>query len=77
MTSAFADAVLDDLLDSLVESTPHAILAQGVGFVSAFEEIGLYENFVHVIGNEAVTSWQSRGVAPDGTEVTIDGINRS
>ncbi|MEM9476380.1 MAG: hypothetical protein AAGA71_13880 [Pseudomonadota bacterium] len=53
--SAFAPAaVLDDPVGFPVKDTPAAILAQGEGFVSAFQQIGLYESFVHVVGNEAV-----------------------
>lgn len=74
--AAFApDAVLDDPVGFPVKNTPDAILAQGEGFVSAFQEIGLYESFVHVVGNEAVAKWQGRGTTPDGVEVTFDGIN--
>lgn len=74
--SAFApEAVLDDPVGFPVKDTPEAILATGEGFVGAFESIGLYESFVHVVGLEAVAHWQGRGVTPDGTEVTFDGIN--
>lgn len=74
--SAFApDAVLDDPVGSPVKDTQEDILAQGEGFVSAFQEIGLHESFVHVVGNEAVAKWQGRGTTPDGVEVTFEGIN--
>ena len=74
--SAFApDAVLDDPVGFPVIDTPAAILAQGEGFVSAFQQIGLYESFVHVVGNEAVAKWEGRGTTPDGVEITFDGIN--
>lgn len=74
--SAFADdAILDDPVGSPLKTTPEAILAQGEGFVGAFETIGLHEDFVHVVGNEAVAKWEGRGVTPDGTEVTFEGIN--
>lgn len=74
--SAFApDAVLDDPVGFPVKNTPETILAQGEGFVSAFQRIGLYESFVHVIGNEAVAKWEGRGVTPDGEEITFGGIN--
>ncbi len=74
--SAFApDAVLDDPVGFPVKDTPGAILAQGEGFVSAFQQIGLYESFVHVVGNEAVAKWEGRGTTSDGVEITFDGIN--
>ena len=74
--SAFAlDAVLDDPVGFPVKDNPEARLAQGEGFVSAFQELGLYESFVHVAGNEAVAKWQGRGITPDGAEITFDGIN--
>lgn len=74
--AAFApDAILDDPVGFPVKDNPEAILAQGAGFVSAFSQIGLFESFVHVVGNEAVAKWQGRGITPDGVEVTFDGIN--
>lgn len=74
--AAFApDAVLDDPVGFPIKDTPGAILSQGESFVSAFRQIGLYESFVHVVGNEAVAKWQGRGVTPDGVEVSFDGIN--
>lgn len=74
--SAFApDAVLDDPVGFQAKNTSEAILAQGEGFVSAFQQIGLHESFVHVVGNEAVAKWQGRGTTPDGVEITFDGIN--
>lgn len=73
---AFApDAVLDDPVGAGVKDTPEAILAQGEGFVAAFDEIGLHETFVHVVGREAVAHWQGRGTTPDGQEVTFEGVN--
>lgn len=74
--SAFApQAVLDDPVGFPVKNTPEEILAQGEGFVNAFQEIGLFESFVHVVSNEAVAKWQGRGVTPDGLEVSFHGIN--
>ena len=74
--SAFApEAVLDDPVGFPVKDTPAAILAQGAGFVNAFQQIGLFESFVHVVGNEAVVKWQGRGTTSDGAEITFDGIN--
>ncbi len=74
--AAFApEAILDDPVGFPVKDTPEAILSQGKGFVGAFQDIGLYESFVHVVGNEAVAKWQGRGITTDGAEVTFDGIN--
>ncbi|MEO1237151.1 MAG: nuclear transport factor 2 family protein, partial [Planctomycetota bacterium] len=74
--AAFAsDAVLDDPVGEPIKTTPEAILAQGQGFVSAFERVGLHATFVHAVGHEAVAKWEGRGVTTDGTEVTFEGIN--
>lgn len=73
---AFApDAVLDDPVGAPVKDTPEAILAQGEGFVSAFQEVGLHETFIHVVGREAVAKWRGQGVTTDGQTVTFEGIN--
>ncbi|MEM8795757.1 MAG: nuclear transport factor 2 family protein [Pseudomonadota bacterium] len=74
--SAFAStAVLDDPVGLPVKDTPEAILTQGEGFVKAFRDIGLFESYVHVVGNEAVAKWTARGVTQDGQTVSFDGIN--
>ena len=74
--SAFAeDAVLDDPVGAPLKTKPAEILAQGQGFVSAFRDIGLYEDFVHVVGDEAVAKWEGRGITHEGEEVTFEGIN--
>lgn len=73
---AFApDAVVDDPVGAPLKTTPEAILAQGEAFVAAFEEIGLHETFVHVVGREAVAHWEGRGTTPDGQEVAFEGVN--
>lgn len=74
--SAFADnALLDDPVGSPIKDSPEAILEQGRGFVAAFKSIGLHEDFVHVVGNEAVAKWEGRGVTKDGTPIIFEGIN--
>lgn len=74
--SAFAaDAVLDDPVGAPPKTTPEAILAQGEAFLSAFRSVGLHEDFVHVVGNEAVAKWEGRGITMAGEEVRFEGIN--
>ncbi|MGB3472792.1 MAG: nuclear transport factor 2 family protein [Erythrobacter sp.] len=74
--SAFAtDAIVDDPVGTPIKRTPDQIRAMGTGFLEPFDKIGLYESFVHVVGNEAVARWQGRGVTKDGQEVKFDGIN--
>lgn len=73
---AFApNAVLDEPVGAPLKTTPREILEQGEAFLSAFQEIGLYEDFVHVVGNEAVAKWEGRGTTKEGAEVRFDGIN--
>ena len=74
--SAFAsDAVVDDPVGTPIKQTPDQIREMGKGFLEPFSKIGLYESFVHVVGNEAVARWQGRGMTKEGHEVTFDGIN--
>jgi steroid delta-isomerase len=74
--SAFApNAVVEDPIGQPPLTTPQAILAQGEGFVTAFDDVGLHEVFVEVHGHEAVAYWVGRGVQKDGQKVRLEGIN--
>lgn len=74
--SAFApNAVVEDPIGQPPLTTSQAILAQGEGFVTAFDKVGLHEVFVEVNGNEAVAYWLGKGVREDGQQVRFEGIN--
>ncbi|MEL6686630.1 MAG: nuclear transport factor 2 family protein [Pseudomonadota bacterium] len=74
--SAFAsNAIVDDPVGTPNKTTQAEIKAMGEGFLGAFESIGLHEEFVHVVGNEAVARWTGRGRTHDGQDVQFDGIN--
>lgn len=74
--AAFAPtAVVEDPVGTPELVGPEAILKQGEGFVSAFREVGLREQFVMVDGLEAVAHWRGEGVTRDGRRVRFSGIN--
>jgi steroid Delta-isomerase len=41
----------------------------------AFEKVGLTEEQVFVVGNEAAVKWIGRGIGKNGREVTFEGID--
>ncbi len=45
------------------------------GLMDTFQSIGLTEDFVTVIGNEAAIKWTGRGVGKNGRSVTFEGID--
>ncbi|MEO1635843.1 MAG: nuclear transport factor 2 family protein [Cyanobacteria bacterium J06631_9] len=74
--SRFADgAEVEDPIGDPVLKTRAAIEAQGEKFMSSFKEVGLYPDFVHVIGNRASAKWTGRGITNEGQRVEFDGIN--
>ena len=52
-----------------------AILEFGKKFLASFETVGLHEEFVHVVGNEAAARWTGRGTTKDGKQVRFEGIS--
>ena len=46
----------------------------GKKFMSGFE-IGLHEEFVHAVGNEAAARWTGKGITKEGKQVRFEGIN--
>ena len=52
-----------------------AILEFGKKFLASFETVGLYEEFVHVVGNEAAARWTGKGTTKDAKQVRFEGIN--
>ncbi len=43
--------------------------------VSAFETVGLTEDFVHISDNEVAVKWTGRGIGKSGQEVRFEGID--
>ena len=39
-----------------------------------FETVGLHEEFVHVVGNEAAARWTGKGLTKEGKQVRFEGI---
>ena len=73
---SFAENVyLNDPYGSNIPKSKEEIIAIGEGFMSSFESVGLYPDFVYVNGLIATVKWTGRGVTKDGKEATFEGIN--
>ena len=70
-----ANAVVEDPVGTTPINNLEAILQLGETFVSAFETVGLHEEFVHVVGNEAAARWTGRGLTKEGKPIRFEGIN--
>ncbi len=74
--SRFAEgAEVEDPIGSPILCTREALLAQGEQFMEAFNEVGLYPDFVQVSGNRASAKWTGRGTTKDGRRVEFEGVN--
>lgn len=74
--SRFAsNAIVEDPVGTTPINNSEEILELGKTFISGFETVGLYEEFIHVIGNEAAARWTGRGSTKDGKKVRFEGIN--
>lgn len=74
--SRFAsNAIVEDPVGTTPINSSNDILELGKAFISAFENVGLYEEFVHVIGNEAAARWTGKGLTKEGKQVRFEGIN--
>lgn len=74
--SCFApNAIVEDPVGTTPLAAPETILALGQIFMSAFETVGLQEEFVHVVGYEAAARWTGRGLTKEGKRVRFEGIN--
>ena len=72
----FADnAVFEDPVGSPPVNDPQEILELGKKFMSGFETVGLHEEFVRVVGNEAAARWTGKGTTKEGKQVRFEGIN--
>ena len=74
--SCFSDnALVEDPVGTVPINDSEAILELGKTFISAFETVGLHEEFVHVVGDEAAARWTGKGTTKDGKQVRFEGIN--
>ena len=74
--SCFADgATVEDPVGTTPISDSNQILELGNAFMSGFETVGLHEEFVHVVGDEAAARWTGRGTTKEGKQVSFEGIN--
>ncbi len=74
--SRFAsNAIVEDPVGTTPINNSKDILELGKAFMSGFETVGLHEEFVHVIGNEAAARWTGKGLNKEGKQVRFEGIN--
>ncbi|MEL6162677.1 MAG: nuclear transport factor 2 family protein [Cyanobacteria bacterium J06628_3] len=73
----FADnAVFEDPVGTpLINNDPAKILEFGKKFMAGFETVGLHEEFIHVVGNEAAARWTGRAITKEAKKVRFEGIN--
>ncbi|MGD1841901.1 MAG: nuclear transport factor 2 family protein [Thermonemataceae bacterium] len=72
----FADNVyLNDPYGSEIPNNREDIVAIGETFMSSFESVGLYPDFVYVNGLNTTVKWTGRGITKEGKEATFHGIN--
>ena len=72
----FADnAIFEDPVGTPPVNDPQEILEFGKKFMSGFETVGLHEEFVHVVGNEAAARWTRKALTKEGKRVRFEGIN--
>ncbi|HEY0003438.1 MAG TPA: nuclear transport factor 2 family protein [Pyrinomonadaceae bacterium] len=45
------------------------------GIVGAFKEVGLHEEHVFIVGNQAAVKWTGRGTGKNGRSVHFEGID--
>ena len=69
------NAVVEDPVGTTSINNSAAILELGETFISAFETVGLHEEFVHIVGNEAAARWTGKGLTKEGKQVRFEGIN--
>ena len=69
------NAVVEDPVGTKPLNGSAEVLEMGKTFLSGFETVGLHEEFVHVVGNEAAARWTGKGVTKEGQRVRFEGIN--
>ena len=74
--SRFAEnAMVEDPVGTKPLNGSAEVLEMGKAFLSGFETVGLHEELVHVVGNEAAARWTGRGLTKEGKRVRFEGIN--
>ena len=69
------DAIFEDPVGTTPVNEPAKILEFGNKFMSGFKTVGLHEEFVHVVANEAAARWTGKGTTKEGKQITFEGIN--
>ena len=69
------NALVEDPVGTTPINDSEAILEFGKTFIASFETVGLHEEFVHVVGDEAAARWTGKGTTKDGKQVRFEGIN--
>ena len=69
------NAVVEDPVGTTPIDNSAKILELGKAFMSGFKTVGLHEEFVHVVGNEAAARWTGKGLTKEGKQVRFEGIN--
>jgi steroid Delta-isomerase len=76
MASFFAqDAISHDPVGAPPHNGKAEILQFFIGITSLFQEVGLTEEFTHVLEQEAAVRWIAKGVGKNGKAVSFDGID--
>ena len=69
------DAIVEDPVGTAPIDNSAKILELGKAFISNFKTVGLHEEFVHVVGNEAAARWTRKGITKEGKQARFEGIN--
>lgn len=70
------DAIFEDPVGTApIDNNPAKILEFGEKFMSGFKTVGLHEEFVHVVGDEAAARWRGKAITKEGKKVRFEGIN--
>ncbi|MDJ0571497.1 MAG: nuclear transport factor 2 family protein [Pleurocapsa sp. MO_192.B19] len=70
-----SDATVDDPVGSPPIKGTDAILERGKEFMTNFQTVGLYPEYVSVDNLRAAAKWIGRGVTKEGNSVKFEGIN--
>lgn len=70
-----SNAMVEDPVGTTPIHSSSEILELGKAFMSGFETVGLHEEFVHVVGNEAAARWTGKGITKNDKQVRFEGIN--
>jgi steroid Delta-isomerase len=69
------DAVSEDPVGGNLLVGHHAMRQFFLSITSLFEQVGLTEDFVHIVGKEAAVKFTGKGVGKNGKAVTFEGID--